>query len=435
MTNKPPNTKPTDKTSSRNEYIPSFIASTPFYAADLLDQSDYLQHQRNNAAPKDTLATSKWYSRSKSGPAATKYRKGACENCGAISHKTKECLSRPRKTGAKYTGVDIQADETVERIEMGYDAKRDRWNGYDAKEYDAVVDEYRDLENLRNGGAEENFDESGEMGREQLKGTRQLRLREDTAGYLRNLDLDSAKYDPKTRTMDDTARLNDSMDQDVAQDGFVQASHQLDPASDAAAFEKAQKFAWEKQQAALPPDAKDKEVLAVDASVHLQANPTASLVAHKKFLAEQKEKQDEQKRYLLEKYGTTDTTTTKPIAAGTANERYVEYDPETGRVIDQNTGKPVLRQIAKSKYPEDVFPGNHTSVFGSYWKDFQWGYACCHSFVKNSYCTGEEGKKAFEEEQAQKRGLNLAVDESLKRKADESLEEISTQKRMKDEDG
>lgn len=32
---------------------------------------------------------------------------------------------------------------------------------------------------------------------------RNLRIREDTAKYLRNLDLDSAFYDPKTRTMKD----------------------------------------------------------------------------------------------------------------------------------------------------------------------------------------------------------------------------------------
>jgi len=33
------------------------------------------------------------------------------------------------------------------------------------------------------------------------------------------------------------------------------------------------------------------------------------------------------------------------------------------------------------------------SVWGSYWKGSSWGYACCHSFVKQSYCTGEAGKE------------------------------------------
>lgn len=42
----------------------------------------------------------------------------------------------------------------------------------------------------------------------------------------------------------------------------------------------------------------------------------------------------------------------------------------------------------RSRYEEDVFPGNHTSVWGSWWKDGEWGYACCHQSVKNSYCTG-----------------------------------------------
>lgn len=35
---------------------------------------------------------------------------------------------------------------------------------------------------------------------------------------------------------------------------------------------------------------------------------------------------------------------------------------------------------------------NHKSVWGSYWKSGQWGYACCHSLLKNSYCLGEAGE-------------------------------------------
>jgi pre-mRNA-processing factor SLU7 len=40
------------------------------------------------------------------------------------------------------------------------------------------------------------------------------------------------------------------------------------------------------------------------------------------------------------------------------------------------------KQIIRSKYEEDVFPNNHSSVWGSYWDNGKWGYKCCHSFVK-----------------------------------------------------
>ena len=44
-----------------------------------------------------------------------------------------------------------------------------------------------------------------------------------------------------------------------------------------------------------------------------------------------------------------------------------------------------------SKYEEDVYINNHTAVWGSWWQDGQWGFACCKSMVKNSYCTGAAG--------------------------------------------
>ena len=50
-----------------------------------------------------------------------------------------------------------------------------------------------------------------------------------------------------------------------------------------------------------------------------------------------------------------------------------------------------------SQYAENVLINNHTSVWGSWWKDFHWGYLCCHSTVKNSYCTGEAGKQVAQE--------------------------------------
>lgn len=413
-----------------NIYIPSFISKRPFYAGG--DESsgsgpgetDYLEHQRLSAAQakKDDLATAKWYDRGKKlGPAATKFRKGACENCGAMTHKTRECLSRPRAKGARWTGKDIQADEVVQDVQLGWDAKRDRWNGYDSREYRHVVERYNQMEELRGqlqqeeggkggdgddaaGGLDDADDaddagdnkgdkyaEESDMGRHQSTATRQLRIREDTAKYLLNLDLESAKYDPKTRTMVDAGATHDKASQLYAEEGFLRAS------GDAAEFEKATRYAWEAQEQS------------GDTSQHLQANPTAGEFYRKKEKEDAERKRAEKLKALQDKYGGDSDANTMPAAlrdvaaAITESEAFVEYD-EAGLI------KGAPRVVARSKYAEDVFVNNHKSVWGSWWSNFKWGYACCHSFIKNSYCTGEEGKQAWEEAEKQKTGVNLIAD-------------------------
>ena len=52
--------------------------------------------------------------------------------------------------------------------------------------------------------------------------------------------------------------------------------------------------------------------------------------------------------------------------------------------------------LPKSKYEEDLFINNHTTVWGSWWKDHQWGYKCCKQTIRNSYCTGSAGIEAAE---------------------------------------
>merc|ERR1711892_944181 len=73
-------------------------------------------------------------------------------------------------------------------------------------------------------------------------------------------------------------------------------------------------------------------------------------------------------------------------------ENYVEYS-RTGQVI-----KGQERAKVKSRYEEDVFPGNHSAVWGSYWEGGQWGFACCKSLIRGSYCIGadEPKQKAIE---------------------------------------
>ena len=63
--------------------------------------------------------------------------------------------------------------------------------------------------------------------------------------------------------------------------------------------------------------------------------------------------------------------------------------------------------IKRSRYPEDVLINNHTSVWGSWWANGIWGYACCHQTTKNSFCTGEAGLEA-EAQAAELMDANLA---------------------------
>jgi pre-mRNA-processing factor SLU7 len=414
--------KPSDaQPNSRNEYIPSFISKAPFYATGT--DEDYLEHQRLQSLPTDTLDKAKWYSRGlKTAPAATKFRKGACENCGALTHKTKECLSRPRKAGAKWTGKDIQADEVVSDVKLGWDAKRDRWNGYDAAEYSAVVAEYQELEAAKKAvkasndppaeadsptedststpnpdDSETRYAEETDMGRNQPTSTRQLRLREDTAKYLLDLNLDSQRYDPKTRSMDAAPSNTGNAD-----DGFVRPTLE----GDAADFERAQRYAWETQEGGGGSGSSASTANTNAKKLHLQANPTEGEVLLKKQSKEAEEKRAARAAYLASTYGNTallPSPSTKSLLAASSSQ-YIEYDPTTGT---PKSSLPKAIANPTSKYSEDIHPGNHTSIFGSWWTNFQWGYACCHSLVRNSYCTGEEGRRAFEQAE------NLRVGELL----------------------
>lgn len=406
----PPPRKPDPKQGSapgaeakgENMYIPSFISKRPFYAGEETESTDYLDHQRLHKKEAESKKD-EWYARGRrSGPAATKYRKGACENCGSMSHKAKDCLSRPRAKGARWTGRDIEADEVVQDVRLGWDAKRDRWNGFDARQYMSVVDEFNEMDELRQkalekkkgaegGGAGDTYAEELDPTKHQSTATRQLRIREDTAKYLLNLDVNSATYNPKTRALVNAGEAEGDKAADMfAEEGFMKAS------GDASEFEKAQKFAWEAQEGK------------GDTSMHMQANPTAGAFYRRKEEEEAARVRAEREKALLEKYGGGDEESNAAAkalqaAAVTESETFVEYD-ESGAI------KGLPKTTAKSKYAEDVYPGNHTSVWGSWWADFKWGYACCRAFVKNSYCTGEAGIQAFEAAEKQRTGVGLITE-------------------------
>ena len=98
-----------------NPHMPLYITQAPWY---LKQDQPSLRHQRARDTG-DKVAIGQWFRRGLeafSSEKITKYRKGACENCGAMTHKAKECMERPRKKGAKWSGKNFGRDEVQVNI-------------------------------------------------------------------------------------------------------------------------------------------------------------------------------------------------------------------------------------------------------------------------------------------------------------------------------
>ncbi|XP_031773976.1 pre-mRNA-splicing factor Slu7 isoform X1 [Apis florea] len=376
-----------------NPHIPQYISATPWYFGA---QGPTLKHQRPQPEKqKKYSGINEWYKRGvDSSKIATKYRKGACENCGAITHKKKECMERPRKIGAKYTNANIAPDEfTQPELSTDYDGKRDRWAGYDPSQHRAIVEEYQKIEEAKrqmraeklnaegNDEQDSDKDEDKYVDEVDMPGTkvdskqritvRNLRIREDTAKYLRNLDPNSAYYDPKTRSMRDNPYAGTDREVDYKGENFARFS------GDTQRHANAQLFAWEAHERGV--------------DVHLLAEPTKLELLKQEYDKKRDELKDKTRESIISTYGGEEHLNAPPPSLLLAQtEQYVEYS-RYGKII-----KGQDRQIIRSKYEEDIYPNNHNSVWGSYWHTGKWGYKCCHSFIKNSYCIGNAGKKIVE---------------------------------------
>ncbi|KAG8004102.1 Pre-mRNA-splicing factor SLU7 [Nibea albiflora] len=372
-----------------NPHIPQYISSVPWY----IDPSKRptLKHQRPQSETQTQYsAIGEWYKRGvKETSVTTKYRKGACENCGAITHKKKDCLERPRKVGAKFTGTGIAPDEHSQiQLDLDYDGKRDRWNGYDPEEHQRIVEEYAKVDLAKRTLKAQKLQD--ELASGKLDPTEREHDSEDEdedkyaddidmpgqnfdskrrITYLRNLDPNSAYYDPKTRAMRENPYSNTGMNPDevgYAGDNFARYS------GDTITMAQTQLFAWEAYERG--------------SEVHLQADPTKLELLHKSFKVKKEDFKETQRDSILEKYGGEEHLNAPPRELLLAQtEDYVEYSRH-GAVL-----KGLEKAVARSKYEEDVLINNHTCIWGSFWKDGFWGYKCCHSMVKQSYCTGETG--------------------------------------------
>lgn len=347
-----------------NPHIPQYISSVPFFYNT---NQPTLRHQRALKPGQKHVPLDLNIQRGVRIQAATKYRPGACENCGAMTHKKKECLERPRKVGAKYTNKNIAPDEMpVPEIEHNFDSKRDRWANFKPEMYSPIVDEFNKVEEAKRKMKEEKLKQEADVANKKeeaekagpstskntgdviihdnlddddsdddedekyadkadMPGTkvdskqritvRNLRLREDTAKYLYNLDPNSAYYDPKTRSMRENP-LPDPSKAPVAStfsgENFVRYT------GDVSNVNKAQVFAWQ---------AADKGI-----DIHLQALPTKTEIVQKEFEVKKNEYNDRISKYITQKYGEPERQAMPARELQLEqSEQYVEYS-RTGRV-------------------------------------------------------------------------------------------------------
>jgi pre-mRNA-processing factor SLU7 len=139
-----------------NPHNPSFITTVPWYLGEtkgptlkhhgIQKKDHFLSVTETDALiEKKILAQKTSASIPARALATVGYRKGACKNCGSLTHKDRDCLERPRsnKKAAWKTGIDISPDDVVLNLEehgkVSYSAKRDQWKGYDPSEFNEVV--------------------------------------------------------------------------------------------------------------------------------------------------------------------------------------------------------------------------------------------------------------------------------------------------------
>ncbi|EFA81126.1 putative RNA splicing factor [Heterostelium album PN500] len=386
-----------------NPHIPQYITKAPWYVDT---NKPSLKHQR--AFNKKTDYDKQWYDRGVyAAPAATKFRKGACTNCGAMTHQAKDCCERPRKVGARYTNQDIRPDEVIQSLQLDYDSKRDPYNGYDPESYQDVMAVYEKAEAARKKKRlqeimkEQNLKE-GELNEEELlkqeedqtfdnedaaliqkmdpksrTTVRNLRIREDTAKYLYNLDLDSAHYEPKSRSMrQNPLPAANITDIPFAGDNFTRNTGETKE------FKQMQMFSWE---------ASDK-----GQDVDLSAAPSQAAILHQEFLKKKEQLKNKTKELILNKYGGEESLR-NPENGGSGA---VDIVPQTEIYQEYSASGKLIKgeeKLTKSKYEEDVYINNHTAVWGSYWENGVWGFQCCKQTIKMSYCTGEAGRKLKEQ--------------------------------------
>ncbi|KAK9171434.1 Pre-mRNA splicing Prp18-interacting factor containing protein [Cryptosporidium meleagridis] len=372
-----------------NPHIPQFIAKAPWY---ICQQENSLEHQRLKA-DEARIDLDSGIKKGVFGEVYVKYRKGACTNCGSMTHQARDCLERPRKVGAKWNNLDICPDEIIPetRKTTNLDEKRDRWRGFKPEDYKPIIEQFEAVEELakqkRAKKVEESLSNKGNLKdkneeldeKDELKlgdfdettfgassdktrtNVRNLRIREDTAKYLRNLDLNSAFYDPKSRSMrEDPFHKSSNIGNTYRGDNAIRNSGEVSK------ILLMEAFAYNKH--------KQGE------SIHLQALPTRSEMLYKSSISNKDNENLKKLEEISRKYERNSQSSISKL----------ELTERPTTVCDLSSlNTKTTKKFVSSIYVEDEYILNHTQVWGSYYdlEAKKWGFRCCKQTCRFSKCT------------------------------------------------
>lgn len=223
-------------------------------------------------------------------------------------------LAHHRKDGLQIVDYSLAQpgsgiDETEIRGEDTFDAKRDRWHGYDLDDWQRVLDNWKDKEKVDNNDENPDYElellELGLTSRDIKRNIKEnslertVRDRQDIASYIFNIT-----SNPDNKISLDASNSKNNV-ASVDDDQFVRKTDDINAV-------KLQKFAWDLKKkddevnkskildASLTNDSVEVEV---NLEHNLEASPTLMMLKQKKHQQELKEKVDLKKRKLHDLYG------------------------------------------------------------------------------------------------------------------------------------
>ncbi|ETW37893.1 hypothetical protein PFTANZ_01411 [Plasmodium falciparum Tanzania (2000708)] len=347
-----------------NPHMPQYIIKAPWY---LNQTKPGLKHQRYKGSDKIKIEEE----RNKKLFLNNNKGQDFCKNCGSVAHKEKDCLERTRKKKVNFMKNDNE-DFICVTQDLGYDGNRDRWVGYNnmKRSESENLDESSNEDNKLKPDIMNNQNCTINKNEKNRNIARNLRIREDTAKYLYNLSLNSAFYDPKSRSMreDPFANIRKHLNDD---DNYYKGENYYNNTDDAIESKKLEVFAWESYKRG--------------ENVHFNAQPTQLELMYKEYLEKKKKIIKKKQEDILKTYKCQNNEEQQPNQEELLqSEVYTEYKP-----IEQIHNNNMKKNIkVPSKYEEDIYLFDHSSVFGSYYDKHtkKWGYKCCSSTNKYDKC-------------------------------------------------